>query len=989
MNFCLKNIFFLFYFLIIFSNLLYTQENNKNDKSIENIEEIDDTEEIDDIEEIDKSKVEEVFVDKIVAERKGILNLFAEMNLILYSFFLFKDTQFETDNTGIENIVFARESLFSDNLFFSNLKFLIDWQLADGLHFYIGLLSDNVQNIIFYLQSKNLRGENVLNKQPNFVGGRYEYLPANMLVSSFNIKYKNIHLEVGEKINFFIDENILNNIGVGAQFSYSNELLKTRIIMSPISSSYEGFSYNKEQIITSQDQILTDFSQIQSWMFAGKISYQINDFIFKKTDISFNYMNNSSFQVNYEQDKKSTIDYFFIRVKNIFPSDTIDDRIEVIVDQDSFLEIIKHNGEKIIYRIDSVTIPDEFIYEINFDDKNIDFDQIKQIIMNMKMRYNYEIYLSLDKKNWQIVANSRDMNAGFDDVSSSEEDRIRLNSNIPDYKNEQGNFGVGTDIPREIKIYFETDQIYAQKSKNIFGLDLDIEIDNNSRLFFSYINNITENYFKSNKQDFFNQITYQFQDKNITLDVNYKYASENYTTRFDGISIFDFRNINNLGITRYDNNSPFFRTFRGVADNDEKNTDNNATSIESYYSNLDDDFKPHVPYHFDYSYLFYTSKIRKNPQLFIGILDKNNNDIRDDKENNIRENIDVIPGQLVFDINFFLGKSFKLYASYIIQNYETYYNFFQYNSDNKEYKNAKINLDSNAAFTIQSFFFTDFKIPLFSRFDISIFGKYSQDSIVDHSFNQSHFIYFHIRDIVLFDALDSYKQINTKLSINLNFNLFFVRFRNYIYGHSKIYLADDGIKSSLDNIKLTKKDFYDQHYYTNHLRRIGLVQNFYSKGGLTFHFYNSSAVYTQNSIIYDLFVLRYGGVWINDIYNDSINKNDILLNKKLFIIRPFVSFFLKERASKVSKMLFQLYYQRQNDINQNYFSANGFFFSFKSDIETENIVVTVNLQVFSQLYDLSQEDLIKKKIFRHNELGIPLLNVASAIQTFVGIYSRY
>ena len=387
----LKFIFFIiFSCFVICTQVVYPQNDNVELEEIdEELEEIDEElEEIDEeLEGIDTNLIEEVKADRIVTERKGTLNVFTEVNLILYSFILNKDS--ENTVTSLENILYAREELASENVFLSNMELILDWQLNDDLHFYFGLLSDNMQNIIFNLNSQNIAGQNVLNKQPNFVNDFYDYFPANIVISSFDINYQKFHLQIGQKINFFINENILKNEGVGVQLSYTNDLLQFRIALSPLSSSYTGFNNNNIQLITSQEEILTDFAKIQSWIFAGNISYQLNNFLFQKVHFSLSYMNTSSFSATYGKEKNSQINYFFIRVKNIFPSSIIEDRIQVVVDQDSFLELIKKDGTKVIHRIDSVNIPDEFIYEINLKEKNLNLDSIEEIVMNMKMKYNY------------------------------------------------------------------------------------------------------------------------------------------------------------------------------------------------------------------------------------------------------------------------------------------------------------------------------------------------------------------------------------------------------------------------------------------------------------------------------------------------------------------------------------------------------------------------------------------------------------------------
>ena len=579
------------------------------------------------------------------------------------------------------------------------------------------------------------------------------------------------------------------------------------------------------------------------------------------------------------------------------------------------------------------------------------------------------------------------MNGGLDDVSSKAEDRTRLNNNVPDYLDKNGNIGVGTDLPREIKIYFKTDQIYAPKNRNLLGVNIDIDINKNNKFYFSFVNNFLEQYFHKKNYNYLGQAVYQFQNKIINFDLGFKQATAGYTTRFDGISIFDFRNINNLGLTRYDNNSPFFRSFNGVEDND--NIELKNSGIQEYYQKLEDNFEPHIPYSLHYDYFFFKGKIIRNDQFFIGILDKNNNDLKDSNENDLIENISVIPGQTIVDFNFAWNKNFIFYTSYITQNYNNYYSQFIYDKEDKDYKNTKNKKKSTSALSIQSLLSFNLKIFFLRKFSFSILGKYTEDNIPDHTYNQSHFVYFHIRDIVFFDALDAYKQIKVKLESKIDFNFLFLKFKNYLYGQGKIYLKDNNIKEKLEDIMLTKNDFYNQHYYTNHLRRISLSKNLYSSGGKTFHFHNNSAVYMQNSVIYDLFIVRYGSIFISDFYYDNINSNDILLNKKMIMIRPFITFYLKERASKVSKMGVKLFYQRQNDLNKNYYSGNAFLLSFTSNIEIKGLTAVIGIQIFNQSYDLSFEDLAKKKLTRYNEIGTPLTTINSGVQVSVGISSRY
>ena len=145
----------------------------------------------------------------------------------------------------------------------------------------------------------------------------------------------------------------------------------------------------------------------------------------------------------------------------------------------------------------------------------------------------------------------------------------------------------------------------------------------------------------------------------------------------------------------------------------------------------------------------------------------------------------------------------------------------------------------------------------------------------------------------------------------------------------------------------------------------------------------------QNSVIYDLFIVRYGSIFISDFYYDNINSDDILLNKKMIMIRPFITFYLKDRASKVSKMGVKLFYQRQNDLNKNYYSGNAFLLSFTSNIDIKGLTADIGIQIFNQFYDLSFEDLAKEKLIRYNEIGTPLTTINSGVQVSVGIYSRY
>ena len=831
-----------------------------------------------------------------------------------------------------------------------------------------------------------------------------------------------LELEVGDDLDMHLHDALLSLTGSGFQWQITNRHFNFQSVVSRIASSSGNFNTESEIFRTGNRE---GISGVNRWIHGARLDYRI-PFRFssaRKEDgitLSAAYVHMINMISRERKGLQLDPHYLYIRIRSSGgigafllrrdsasisilinrsqePVVIYDDRDEGNRDLkdpevllDPYLIVEQPQTVNPIYLLDGRYIqPTSYLGGRNLSagqltwriplrdiDGGYDVEDIEAIELNFFLQGSYVIEISLDRFNWAVVGDSRDLNGG--QVNTFFQQSIR-------------------DRAAETGFVVRIDPSRFRRDRQRYLLNSGIRINLwRSEWNIDYTYNAYQGYGGASEATSFFDFNFSLPiGKSLTITGDVSTMGIDYASRLDGTAVFDFNHVHPLNrVFTANYESGLYSPFDSVADND-----NAETKLKGYYGKyafLDDREEAYVPgrllpgIYYSFPDEIYRPYLRPRS-------DDNNNLLPDEEENDVYRDYGAIPGETTVGI----GVSWQK-KNMNLQTQFQYKRRVSRLGRNLGYAFEPIEngllsslpLESASEMPFEAYHIDlDFQYNLSKEYsgiirswEVTGIGnlKYAKDAIDDHTYEQRKVTHFREAHVADFDALENYNAFHLNWYADFSLEIgWFLEIETFFRNSTISFIKDNAYEGRIARIFPSQDDYFYSRdsFYTAAAYKI-------SRGKLI---YRNGANY--NRLIYDLDLVfnipfyrwmsrrnrdRYPLIFKAGILS-HLDHNDLSLagftdifyyDKKTYDFDFYTSLFLEK--DEKSKIGLSFRYRITDDLNGDRYSGRGFILSVYTRYELNYMDLFFGYRLFE--FDYDQPELL-----RLNSWGVFLDNVTGNV----------